>query len=117
MAVIAAPGNLCTALAGNVTSTNTIQRLNFAQQPVLKITNTAGATPTVTINIQGSFDNVTFFNLPYATTAAPQTAVLAAIVVTVTATNFYILQSTVPWLYLNIVMSLNTNETITADLL
>lgn len=118
MATILAPGAFDTARANPTgDSTNTLQRANPFGQAVIRVSNTAGGTPTITLNIQGSCDGTTFFNIPYATTAAPQTAVLTAITLTATATNFYITQTTVPWLFCKLVWSAPTNETVTADLL
>jgi hypothetical protein len=110
------PGvNLCTALGGNVDSTNTIDRGNMRGPVLLRIANTGGGSPTVTINILGSMDNTNFFNVAYATVAAPETVAVAAVVVTTTATNYYILRPFHPWRYLKVAFSANTNETLTVD--
>ena len=115
MATIIAPGNLSTAQTGNADSTNTIQRTDFTSPAWLVIANTAGATPTVTVNIKGSVDGTTWFNVPYALTSALSTFVVTAVTLTTTATNWYLLQGNVPYRFLKLVYSSNTNETITAD--
>ena len=66
MATVTYPGNLQTAQTGNADSTNTVQRPHeSARQMVLRIVSTIGATPTVTVNIKGSIDGTTFYNIPY----------------------------------------------------
>ena len=107
--------NLCTDLTGNVDSTNTAFRGMRSTGGALVITSAIGATPTVTVNIRGSMDNVTFYNIPYALVATPRTFVLTAITITTAVTTTYLLQELVPWRYLKIVMSANTNVTLTAD--
>ena len=76
------------------------------------INNTAGATPTVTVNIQGSVDGITYFNIPYALVGSPSTFVVTAITLTSTAQNVYLLQTGQPYNYIQVVFSANTNETI-----
>ena len=116
MAVINGPGSLSAAQTGNGDSTNTVIK-NPATAAILRILNTAGATPTVTINILGSINGTDFFNVPYQTVAAPGTIVVAAIVVTTTATNHFYLPAGYGFAYLKLNYTANTNETITADLL
>jgi hypothetical protein len=79
------------------------------------ITSTIGATPTVTVNIQGSADGVAFFNIPYALVATPSTFVITAITITTAVTTTYLLQANQPWQFVRIVGSANTNVTLTAD--
>ena len=72
MATLQYPANLQSAQTGNADSTNTIERhseINF-RPPILRIVSTIGATPTVTVNIRGSLDGTTFFNIPYSPLAA-----------------------------------------------
>lgn len=107
--------NLCTALGGNVPSTNVADRGGLSGPAALVITNVAGATPTVTVNIQGSVDGVNFFNVPYALVATPSTWVVAALTITTSITTTYLLQPGQAWRYLQIVLSANTNESVTAD--
>ena len=78
------------------------------------ITSTIGATPTVTVNIQGSMDGVAYYNVPYALVATPRTFVLSAITITTAVTTTYLLQELVPYQYLKLVYTSNTNVTLTA---
>ena len=121
MATVAYPGNLQTAQTGNADSTNTIQRAagetNLRQQ-VLRIVSTVGATPTVTVNIRGSVDGTTFFNVPYSSLGAiTGDWSTAALTITTATTGLYTLMPGSPWVFLKLVMSANTNVTLTSDLL
>jgi len=115
MAQLTAPGNLQTAQTGNADSPNTIIDGDQGRASAIRITSTVGATPTVTVNIQGSIDGTTFYNIPYALVAAPSTFVLTAITITTAVTTFYLLQPTQSWNYVKLVMSANTNVTLTSD--
>jgi hypothetical protein len=121
MAVVAYPGNLQTAQTGNADSTNTIQRSGGdanLRPPVLRIVSTIGATPTVTVNIKGSADNVTFWNIAYSPLgAAPGDWSVAPLVITTAVTGLYMLMPGQPWTYIKLVMTLNTNVTLTSDVL
>ena len=105
---------LGTAQTGNVTTTNTMDRGALTGAGAVILVSTVGATPTVTVNIQGSVDGTTFFNVPYALVATPATFVVAAITITTAVTTVYLLQGSQPWRYLNVVYSANTNVTLTA---
>lgn len=115
MAVVNAPGNMSAAQTGNGDSTNTILDTDQGRVSAIRITSVIGATPTVTVNIQGSVDGTTFFNIPYALVGAPSTFVLTAITITTAVTTFYILQAGQAWNYVKLVYSANTNVTLTAD--
>jgi hypothetical protein len=117
MAVIAYPGNLQTSQAGNADSTNTIQRPYEAyRQPILRIVTNAGTT--VTLNILGSVDGVTFFNLWYSVmSVAPNGYTKAAIVTTTAKTELYAIMPGQAWSFLKINQSVNTGMTPTSDLL
>lgn len=121
MAVVAYPGNLQTAQTGNADSTNVIQRSGSdanLRAPVLRIVSAIGATPTVTVNIKGSADNVTFWNVPYSNLgAAPGDWTTAALVITTAVTSLYAIMPNQPCTFLKLVMTLNTNVTLTSDLL
>ena len=108
--------NLQTAQTGNADSTNTADRGTMRGSCLLKITNTAGGTPTVTVNILGSVDGTNFFNVGYALAATPETVAVAALTITSATTGYYILRPGHPWRYLKLNMSANTNETLTSDL-
>lgn len=119
MAIVAYPGNLQTAQTGNADSTNTLQRsggdANLRQQ-VLRIVSTIGATPTVTVNILGSVDGTTFFNVPYSPLAsAAGDWTKAALTITTAVTQLFSLMPNQSWNFLKLNMSANTNVTLTSD--
>ncbi len=106
--------NLSSAQTGNGDSTNTGYR-SVERGGALIITSAVGATPTVSVNIQGSVDGVTFFNIPYALVATPSTFTIAAITITTAVTTTYLLQTGQAWRYIKLVYSANTNVTLTVD--
>lgn len=113
--------NLSTSQTGNGDSTNTALMITGGRdQPgspgAVVITSVVGATPTVTVNIQGSVDGTNFYNIPYALVATPATEAVAAIVITTAVTTTYLLRPTAQaWRYLKLVYSANTNVTLTAQ--
>jgi len=121
MAVLtsATSGVLSVAQTGNGDSTNTISRVSPSgggpeTGGAVVITTTVGATPTVTVNIQGSVDGTNFYNIPYALVATPETLTIAAIVITTAVTTTYLLRPNHTWRFLKLVYSANTNVTSTA---
>ena len=108
------PVNLSNAQTGNGDSTNTAERGNRERGGALVVTSAIGATPTVTVNIQGSMDGTQFYNIPYALVATPETLSIAAITITTAVTTTYLLRPS-PWRYLKLVYSANTNVTLTVD--
>jgi hypothetical protein len=106
---------LSTAQTGNGDSTNIATRRNRQGGGAVVITSAIGATPTVTVNIQGSVDGVNWFNVPYALVATPRTFVLTALTITTAVTTTYLLQELVFWRYLKLAYSANTNVTLTAS--
>ena len=110
---------LADALTGNVsTDVAYVGSRSTTQQGALIITSAIGATPTVTVNIQGSIDGTTFVNVPYsAENTISATWVVTALTITTAKTGFYALQPGMPWRYLKLVMSANTNVTLTVDFL
>lgn len=121
MATVAYPGNLQTAQTGNADSTNIVQRSGGdanLRSPVLRIVSTIGATPTVTVNIVGSADGTTWWNIPYSPLAsAAGDWSKAALVITTAVTSHYALMPGQSWTYIKLVMTLNTNVTLTSDVL
>lgn len=107
--------NLSNAQTGNGVSTNVANRGASVGVALLKLTTTVGATPTVTIAIEGSADGTNFFNVAYAVAATPETVAVANVVITTATTNYYILRPNHPWQYLRLTYSANTNVTTTAD--
>lgn len=106
---------LGTAQTGNVDTTNTLDRGTLRRAGLLTIVSTIGATPTVTVNIVGSADGTTFFNVPYALAATPETITVAAITITTATTGHYVLRGDHPWRFLKLTYSANTNVTLTAS--
>lgn len=121
MATVAYPGNLQTAQGGNANSTNIVQRSGGdanLRAPILRITAAVGATPTVTVAIEGSSDGTTWTRVPYSPlAAAPGDWTTATFILTTAATTLYALMPLQSWTFLRIVMTLNTNVTLTSDLL
>jgi hypothetical protein len=108
---------LATTQTGNFTSASAARAQSFDVQNTgaVVITSTIGATPTVTVNIQGSVDGVNYFNIPYAVQGTfTGTYVVSAIVITTATTQAYMLQANWPWQFVQIVASANTNVTLTA---
>ncbi len=95
-------------------SARTMDRGYLSGGGAIVVTNTAGSSPTVTVNIQGSVDGANFFNVPYALQSTPRTFVVTAITITSAATSTYLLQELIGWRFLKLVYSSNTNETVTA---
>lgn len=119
MAQVTAPGSLCAAQTGTGDSTNTIYDpkdsfVDTGRPATIKMLTTVGATPTLTVNIQGSVDGTTFANIPYALSSAKGQYGTAAIVITTATTAFYLLQPG-NWRFVKLVLSANTNVTLTAD--
>jgi len=76
------------------------------------ITSTIGTAPcTSTVNIQGSADGSTWFNVPYALVATPRTFVVTALTITTAVATTYLLQELVFWRYLRLAVGSNTNVT------
>jgi len=107
--------NLTTLQTGNGDSQNIVDRGTLRRAGLLTITTVVGATPTVTINIQGSVDGVTWFNIAYAAQSVPETVSVVALVITTATTSSLILRAEHPWRFMKIVLSANTNVTVTAD--
>ena len=128
MATLAAPAGtgtpnivtLSDAQTGNGQSTNVADR-GTPYPPglgpaLLTIVTTVGATPTVTVAIEGSADGSDWFSVAYSTTAAPETVAVATFAITSAATTRMILRPNHPWRYLRLTYSANTNVTSTATL-
>jgi hypothetical protein len=114
--VVSGAANLSTAQTGNGVSTNIADRGPVSSVALLKITTTIGATPTVTIAIEGSPDGSNWFAIPYADSATPTTVSVATFAITTATTVWKILQPNVPVRYVRLTYSANTNVTSTADL-
>jgi hypothetical protein len=111
--------NLSNAQVGSGASTNVVQRradLTITRPALLRIITTIGATPTCTYQVEGSPDGTAFFPLASfdATGAASPTG--ATFVITTATTTWRVIPVDVPWTFLRITYSANTNVTNTADI-
>jgi len=107
---------LCTAQTGTGASTNVADRGQRYGPALLTIVSTIGATPSVTVDIQCSVDNADWFNVGYALPATPTTLVVASLTITTAVTGRYILPPDQPWRYCRLLLSANTNVTLTSTL-
>ena len=108
--------NLSNAQTGNGASTNIVDRgAGAACTALLKITTAIGATPTCTYAIEGSADGVNWFAVAYADSATPETMSVATFAITTATTVYKILRVSMPWRFLRVTYSANTNVTNTAD--
>ena len=93
-----------------------------AGDAAIAITSVIGTAPVTTLcDIQGSIDYVTWYNVGYATMAAPQTALYAQLTITTaTSTIYKILGPNItgsnPWRFLRLHFASNTNILISATL-
>lgn len=81
-------------------------QVNAAAMLAFSATDPGGKTATFTI--QGSADNVNWWNAPYALVGTPTTFVATAITVASTESAGYIMQPGIPWRYLNVAVSGNS---------
>ncbi len=117
-----APGNpgianLSTAQTGNGASTNIVDRAGSVGPALLRLTTTVGATPTVTVAVEGSSEGTNFFSIQYADSASPQTLTIATFVVTTATTIRLLIPANLPVRYLRVTYSSNTNVTVNFGLL
>ena len=105
---------LSSAQTGNGASTNIVDRGPAVGPALLTIVSVAGGTPALTVDIQGSVDTVDWWNVAYATQAAPETPVVAQIsTITTSTTTRFILRPYHPWRYLRLLYGGNVNLTLT----
>lgn len=90
-----------------------IDRGAYRGPAALVIENVGTGSPTVSVDIQGSVDNVNFHNIAYALVATPNTVAVAQIAITSTATTTYLLLTDQAWRYLQVAASSVTTETFT----
>jgi hypothetical protein len=68
------------------------------------------ATNTVTCNIEGSVDGITYFNIPYSLVATPRTFVVTALgAITTSVATTYLLQELVFWRFMRLKCASSTN--------
>lgn len=107
--------SLSAAQTGNGQSTNVADRGGATGSALLRITTTVGATPTCTYAIEGSADGTNWFPVPYADSATPTTVSVATFAITTATTAYKLLQPNMPWRYVRVTYSANTNVTNTTD--
>jgi hypothetical protein len=107
-----APATRLVMLNGTTVATTSVvlDRGSYRGPAALVIANIGGSTPTETIDIQGSVDNINFYNCAYALVATPNTVAVAQITVTTTATTTYLLVTDQAWRFLRVVTGTITNE-------
>lgn len=88
-----------------------VDRGAYRGPAALVIANVGTGSPAVSIDIQGSVDNINFYNCAYALVATPNTVAVAQIAITSTATTTYLLPTDQAWRYLRVVVSAVTTET------
>lgn len=112
----AASGQLSNAQTGNGASTNIVDRGADRGPALLQIVSTIGATPTVTVLVEGSLDGTTWYPIGHAAddVAAPSVATFA---ITTATTTRRFLPTGRPWRFVRLTYSANTNVTLTADVL
>lgn len=123
MANVFTPGggyvvNLGTAQTGNVVTTNVAQRrfdLTATRPAVIRIVTTVGATPTCTYQVEGSADGTSFYPLASYDATGAVSPSGATFTVTSATTTWRVVPVDIPWTYLRITYSANTNVTNTAD--
>lgn len=105
---------LSVAQTGTGPSTNVVDRLPGGLEPaIVEIVSTVGATPTVTVDVQGSADGTRWWNLAYALGTPIQALAVTALTITTATTNRLFLPVDAPWRYLRCNYSANTNVTLT----
>jgi hypothetical protein len=115
---IASTVNLSSAQTGTGASTNVCNRgiMHVGGPSLIQIVSTVGATPTVTVAIQGSADGTNWFAIGYADSATPGTVSVATFTITTATTVWKIIQPNVPAQFIRLLYSANTNVTLTADI-
>jgi len=88
-----------------------MDRGSYRGPAALVITNVGSGSPTVNVDIQGSVDNINWYNAAYALVATPNTVAVAQIAITSTATTTYLLPTDQAWRYLRVVTSTVVTET------
>jgi hypothetical protein len=96
-------------------STNVVDRGGEADCALVKIDAAVGATPTVTVDVQGSADGSDWWNVPYEVAGSPGVRSAAAIVITAAGSTRLWLPEGYPWRFLRCAYSANTNVTLTAN--
>jgi hypothetical protein len=114
--IVSSPATAIRLLATTSAATTSavLDRGSYRGPAALVVTTTVGATPTETLDIQGSVDNVNFYNIAYALVATPNTVAVAQITITSAVSTTYLLLTDQAWRYLRLVTATITNVTTTA---
>jgi len=107
--------NLATAFTASTPTTNVLDRGPSMGPVLIKIVSTIGATPTVTVAVEGSADGTNWLPVAYATSAVPETPTVATFAITTATTTYVIVRPNVPVRYIRLNLSANTNVTLTVD--
>ena len=108
--------NLGTGQTGNTSTTNIADRGGDRGPAVVRITSTVGATPTVTVAIEGSMDAAAWYPVAYSDTPISALSVSTFTITTAGVTRKF-LPTGHAWRFLRVTYSANTNVTLTTDLL
>lgn len=88
----------------------------YHQHALVRIVSTAGATPTATLQLQGSPDNSTWSNVNYLDYLSPNAALSSAnLTITTSTTNIKLIPSGQNFRYFSVLVSADTNVTLTVD--
>jgi hypothetical protein len=108
-----------TTVAGSTTAgyyskttyySDVLDRGYLAGPGAVVLTSVIGTAPcTSKVDLEGSVDGVTWYNVPYALVATPSTFVVTQITVTTGVATTYLLQADQPYRYLRVKFSTNTN--------
>lgn len=110
--------NLATALAGNGQTTNVVSRrfdLVATRPALVRVVTTVGATPTCTYQVEGSPDGTSWFPMATYDAAGAASPTGATFVVTSATTTWRVVPVDMPWTFLRVTMSANTNVTSSID--
>jgi hypothetical protein len=88
----------------------------FHQNALVRIVSTIGATPTATVDIQGSKDNSVWVNCNYADSLTPTVQVATSLTITTAATTIKLVPARQNFRYLSVNVSADTNVTLTVDI-
>lgn len=109
--------NMCAQLAGNVVTTNIVERGPSHKGGCVRITTALGSTPTCTYLIEVSPDGSAWSNATYADISTPTVDVSTTFVLNTATVATKIIKQPALWRFLRVTMSANTNITNTIDFL
>lgn len=107
--------NIANAQTGNGPSTDIIDRGGRSGPMLVQITSTVGATPTVTVALEGSGDGTTWFAVPYTDPATPDTSSVATFTITTATVTRKYARAGFPYRFFRLNFTANTNVTLTVD--